>query len=382
MSKRNNVLVWIVAIIVIVGAVYTIITNKTSQNDKQETIKIGVIVPLSGDAAFYGEPARNIYQMAVNEINASGGINGKKINLIVEDGKCSGKDGANAASKLITVDKVKIIIGGFCSSESLSAVPIALENKVFMISAGSSSPALTGISDYFVRNYPSDATQGSTLAQLAYTNKQWKKIAFIQEQTDYALGIYNAFNNKFSELGGTVVKEEFPSTVTDFKTILTKLRNENPDALFVVPQTPAAADRIFKQMADLGWKPSLIVSDAVSGANEMVQRNKSALEGAFAAEFGVDPTNSIFKNFINEYQKQFGKEMPYQSYGQTEYDAVYMIRDAIKAVGTDTSKIAAWFRSVKDWKGASGLVEIGADGDRIGGHVVKIIRNGIPEIYK
>ncbi len=380
-QKGNFAIAMVVLIALVLGGFWLTGRNKAEAPGNTGPIKIGVLLPLTGEAAVYGEPGRNVLMLAAEEINTSGGINGRRIELIIEDAKCSGKDAASAAQKLINVDKVQVIIGGFCSSESLAALPVAEAAKVILFSPGSSSPDLTGKSPYFFRNYPSDATQGAVLAQVAFADKGWKKVAFIQEKLDYPLGIYKAFDAKFTELGGATVKEEFASDTTDFKTALSKLRAQKPDAIFIDTQTPAASERILKQLGDLKWKPKILVADVVPGDVSMVAKNSAALEGALAAEFGTDPNNEKFGHLLEAYKAKYGVDLPYQSYGQTEYDAVYMIKDAILAVGDNGEKIAAWSRTVKDWMGASGLITIGADGDRASGHTAKVIKNGKVELY-
>lgn len=376
-SKKGIVAVIVIVVVLVVGY---FVSKGPSEPVSTGPIKIGFIAPLTGDAATYGEMARNLVQLVIKEINASGEVK-NPIEIIYEDGKCSGKDAINAMQKLVNVDKVKVVLGGFCSSESLAVVHIANENKVLLVSAGSSSPDLTAISKYFVRNYPSDATQGSVLAKIAI-EKGWKKVAFIQEQLDYPLGIYKAFSAEFEKRGGIVIKEEFPTTVTDVRSQLTKLRAEKSDALFIDTQTPASGERVLKQVKDLKWKIPLLVSDAVVGDVQVVKNNAVAMEGALAAEFGVDPNNLQFKGMLEKYQKEYGVEIPFQSYAQTYYDAVFMIKDALVAVDNDVEKMAEWFRVVKDWSGASGLTTIGDDGDRDGGHTPKIIKNGKVELYK
>ena len=295
--------------------------------------------------------------------------------MIYEDGKCDGQDGADAMQKLTNVDKVQVVIGGFCSSESLAAVPITEQNKVVLLSPASSSPKLTGISHYFFRDYPSDSFQGQILAQIA-KNKNWNKVAFIQEQTDYALGIYNSFTDKFQSFGGTVTKEEFPTDTQDFKTQLSKLKIGNPNVLFIDTQTPAATVRVLKQVKDLGWKVQLMVADIVAGDPQTVSDNKDLLEGTLAAEFGTDASNTKFSNLLASYKQKYGADMPFQSYGQTEYDAVYIVRDAINAVGYDGQKIADWSRNIKNWQGASGSITIQSNGDPTSGHRPEIITGG------
>ncbi len=385
MNKGLKAVIWIVVIVIVIWLLSAAAGSKApagANNAVQsDTYKIGVMVPLTGDAAVYGEPARNIYQIAADEINVAGGVGGKNIQLIVEDSKCNGKDATNAAQKLVNVDKVQVIIGGFCSSESLSSIAVAEAGKVALFSPGSSSPDLTGKSPFFFRNYPSDSSQGSVIAQVAYDQGR-RKVAFLQEQTDYPLGIYKAFNDKFTSLGGTIVKEEFPTASKDFRSQIAKLKAEKPDALFVDTQTPAASDVVLQQLADSGWKVPVLLNDATMGDAATIAKNKKILEGAISAEFGVDPTNEKFVHLQDAYKAKYGTdELPYKSYGQTEYDAVYMVKDAILAAGYDGEKIAAWGHAVSGWEGASGSITIGADGDRASGHRPEIVKNGKIEPY-
>ena len=150
----NKILTWIIVLIVIVAGFFVL--SKKSVPTSTGPFKVGVILPLTGDAASYGEVMRNIYQLAIKEVNDAGGVNGNKIELIIEDGKCDGTGGASAAQKLVNVDKVKVILGGFCSSESLAAVPIVESAKVALFSSGSSNPGLTGKSRVICRNFTAD----------------------------------------------------------------------------------------------------------------------------------------------------------------------------------------------------------------------------------
>lgn len=376
-SRSSVVIISILTLVIIAGCV----SQVPEQASTNEPIKIGLIGPLTGEAASYGLPQKNMVEMAAEEINSQGGIKGRNLEIIYEDGKCNGKDGATAMQKLVNVDRVKVVLGGLCSSETLGAEPVGTQNKVFLFSMGASSPDLTGKSRFFARDYPSDATQGKVLAEVAIKNN-WKKTAFIQEQLDYPLGIYRAFSAEYEKLGGTVVKEEFSSDVMDFRSILVKLKTENPDVLFVDTQTPAVAERILKQLQETNWKPQLMTSDVVPGDPETVKRNSGILEGAIGAEFGIDENNPKFKGMLEAYKKKFGEDVPYLSYAQTEYDGVYIIRDAIKTVGYDGEKIADYVRSLKNWQGASGSVTIEENGDRTGGHVPKVIKNGKVELLE
>lgn len=385
----TNTTKWVIGVVAVVVVIFGfVVANKNSgsqssdslhtsnQNKPTGPIKLGMIAPLTGDAAVYGETFRNVTELAVEEINKSGGINGQPIQAIYEDGKCNGKDAASAMQKLVSVDAVQVVIGGFCSGESLAAVPIATQARVALLSPGSSSPDLTNISKYFARNYPSDASQGVVVAEAAYNKKAFRKVGIMQEQTPYAQGLFKVFNEKFTSLGGSIVKEEFPSTVTDFRSQLTKMREANLEAVFLDTQTPAVSSRILKQMQDMNWKPQLIIADATIGDPATLTANAAILEGAIGAEFGVDLNNPKSQHLVSAYKEKYGKDPNYQSYIQTMYDAVYMYKDAITSVGYNGEKVAGYLRSVSNWNGASGSVTIGADGDRVGGHQLKMIQNG------
>ena len=307
--------------------------------------------------------------------NAAGGISGRQIEMIYEDGKCNGKDGANAMQKLVNVDQVKIVIGGFCSSESLAAAPIAMNNKVLLFSPGSSSPDLSNAGPYFFRNYPSDATQGRVLAEVAYNQKDWQKAAVIQEQLDYPLGVYNVFAEVFTALGGEVNVETFPSGTSDFRTQLTKLKTDSPDVLLVSVQTPQAAEIILRQVNELQWEVNLMGVDVIAGS-DLPQTNPDLVEGMIVAEFGFDRSNPKFQKFIAAYQDVYGEEPPYLNYAQTEYDSIYILKDAIEAVGEDVDKIVDWLNNLEDWAGVSGLVSFDDNGDVVGGHQPEIIQGG------
>ena len=377
MSQTSKTAWWIVGIVIVVVIVISV--SKGGANNSGP-IKIGIIAPLTGDAAGYGEPARNVFQMAANEINSSGGINGRSVQLVIEDSKCDGKDGASAAQKLISIDKVQVIIGDVCSGATLGELPVTEGARVALFSAGASSPDLTGKSPYFSRDYPSDASQGMVLADEA-ARLGYKKVVFAQEQTDYALGLYNTFKAEFAKSGGQTTEEQLPSDAPDTRSILLKLQADKPDMLFIDTQTTALSGRILTQLENLGWKVPIFMNDVSIGTPQLLLDNKGILEGAIGAEFKVSDSTK-FTNLLSTYKSTYGIDMAYESYGQTEYDALYLVRDAIAAVGYDGVKIAQWLRTVKGWPGASGSVTIDPmTGDRIGGHSLEIVKNGVSQPY-
>ena len=388
MASAFKIILWVAVLVVIAWVGYVVLGNKEARTPtktstpsvSREPIKIGFIGALTGDGAEYGEPQKNALQLGVEDINQSGGIKGVPLEVIYEDGKCNGEGGANAAQKLVNVDKVKIILGGSCSSETLAALPIAEAAKTFIITGSATSPDLINTSKFFARDYPNDLTQGKVLAEAASARK-WKKVAVIQEQTDYALGVIKAFSTRFAELGGSVIKkEEFASATTDYRSSLSKLKAAKPDALLIAVQTNASGERILKQLQDLKWKPKLMVSDVVGTDAKTVEKNKTALEEALFADFFFDTANVKFQSFNSTYKAKYGTEAQFLGYTTAVYDSLYLMKDGILAVGYDGEKIADWVRTVKDWNGISGKITIGSDGERTGGHVLKIIKDGKVEV--
>lgn len=377
----KNAIGWIAVIILVLWGLNSVVGNKKADIGNLDVYKVGAIAPLSGDAAAYGESFRNTLLIALDEINSSGGINGKKMELIIEDGKCNGEGAVNAAQKLVNVDKVQVIIGGFCSAESLSALPVAEAGKVALFSPASSNPSLSGKSKFFFRNFPSDSSQGAILAQAAFDSGK-RKVAFIQEQTDYTAGVFKSFTEKFESLGGTTVKEEYGPAVKDFKSQLTKLQATNADALFINANTPASTEIIVQQVSALNWNTSLFTNDIIVSSSQTLAKYKKELNGLIGAEFTANDANPKFKHLLDAYKAKFGVELPYQSYSQTVYDAIYIVREAIGKVGYNGVKIAEFGRGLTNWEGAAGSITIDSNGDLVGGHRARIFKDGKLENLK
>ena len=151
---------------------------------QQGTYKVGVMLPLTGDGAAYGLPIQKSIKIALDEVNAKGGVNGRMLEPVYEDSKCNPKDGNAAAQKLVNVDKVKVIIGGVCSGETMGAAPITEANKVILISPSATSPDITKVGDFVFRVAPSDAYAGTVAAQYAYNELSARKAAIIAENTN------------------------------------------------------------------------------------------------------------------------------------------------------------------------------------------------------
>lgn len=352
-----------------------------------EPLKVGALIPLSGDGAEYGLPVQETAKIALDEINAEGGVKlpgsnvKRKLEFVWEDGGCNSDIANRAATKLITVDKVKVIYGGFCSSETLAAAPLAEQNKVILFSPGSSSPKITEAGDFVFRNYPSDNTQGKVLAEFA-AKKGYKKVGMLVETQPYTEGIRDAFKANFEAEGRVVLAESYLSDASDFKSQITKLKGEAVDAYFVNPQTPAKGKLILKQMQELDITGPFLLNDVAVGFSKLVTEYKDLLEGAVGAEASYDRAHPGVTKLQETYKTKTGEDLPYLTYMTTSYDAVYILKEALEAVGEDSEKIKNYLYGVKDRKGLAGSLTIDSNGDPVAGHILRAVKGGAVEDYK
>lgn len=359
-------------------------TNTTLEKGEEvteettDTFKVGAIFPLTGDGAAYGDPMQKVANIALEKVNAEGGANGRTIEFIWEDGKCNGADAANAARKLIEVDKVQLIYGGFCSSETLAIAPIAEKAGVTVLSPGSSSPDITTAGDYIFRNYPSDATQGRVLAEEA-NRRGYKKIAILSEQNDYTLGIQGIFEDKFD---GEVEVQTFLPNDSDFRTPLLKLKAGEPDALFINPQTPAKADLAFKQLEEMEWDAALIGNDVVAGFQDLIGKYSDTLEGMLVAEFAFDRNSPEFIALEEKFKENTGEKLPYGTYASTSYDAVFILAEALAEKGNDADAVRDYLYAINGRKGLGGTLIMDKNGDPKAGHRLEVVKGGKVEVYE
>ena len=249
-----------------------------SPTAEPEPFRIGMMGALTGFAESYGNPLLQAKLMAVEEINAAGGINGRMLELIVEDSKCAAQDAITAYNKLTDVDGVKIILGTTCSGAMLGAAPLAEEDGVIMLSASATSPDIATAGDYIFRTAINDLQLGIDIGNTLWTDGV-RSIATITESTDYAEGARRTAVARFEELGGTVLAaESYSSDVLDFRSQLTKLFEQDPDALLLAAQGEASGGTIIKQARELGYEGP-IYSEIVPTAPEALSIAGEAATG-------------------------------------------------------------------------------------------------------
>lgn len=332
-----------------------------------DVIKIGSIGPLTGDGASYGQDVKAGIALYFAQHPT---IAGKPVQVIYEDGKCNGQDAANAAQKLITVDKVQVVLGGVCSGETLAAAPIAEQNKVVMISPPSSSPKISTAGDYIFRNYPSDEQVGKTMVDDVLKN--YKKVAVFSEQTDFAQA-YRGVVTKYLKDAGypAVVDEVFAVDNTDFRTLLSKVQNAGADALIMLGQTPVTDGFAVKQAKELGLKIQIYGPDTIAG-DDFFNTAKDAAEGVKAVYVADDPSRAGYADVVAQLPKAQGATV-FQLFG---YDAGELAANAIEKVGYDATAIKDYFYKMPLFKGVAGDVKFDANGDNQTPAAVRVAKNG------
>ena len=320
---------------------------------EDEAFRIGVMESLTGPGETYGTVANKAKQLAVDEINAAGGINGRMIELVVEDSKCNAQDAITAYNKLTDVDGVKIILGTSCSGAMLGAAPLAEEEGVVMFSGLATNPDIAEAGDYIFRTSMNDAQLGIDTG-----NQLWadgiRKLATINETTDYAEGVRRESVAQFEKRGGEVVAEErYPSDVTDFRSQLTKLLNASPDALHIAAQAEFAGGTIVKQARELGFDGPIYSDVVVVGATALEIAGDAAT-GVKAVTADLDPTNNTAQEVLKNFREKYGNvTLPW--YIGSAYDDVYITAECLKETGDDQD--ADGFRDCLydiTWSGAIG----------------------------
>ena len=315
--------------------------------------RIGVMDSITGVGETYGNVAAHAKQMAADEINSSGGVNGRKLELVIEDSKCNAQDAITAFRKLTEVDGVKIILGTSCSGAMLGVAPLAEENGVVLFSGLASNPDIADAGDYIFRTQISDVEVGISTGRVLWSDGI-RTLATFTEETDYAEGVRRTSVDRFTRLGGKIVAEErFSSDITDFRTQLTKLFEMNPDALHISPQSEFAGGTIVKQARELGYEGP-IYGETISVGTTALEIAADAATGMRAITAAPDPDNQKAQQVISDFRERYNYvTLPWHL--GSAYDDVYITAECLKKTGDDQD--ADGFRDCLygiTWSGAIG----------------------------
>src|SRR5437763_10001602 len=321
-----------------------------------DAIKVGVYLDLSGQTSSFGLSTRRGIEMARDEINNAGGINGRKVELVVEDEQGEPGKVTTVVTKLLRQDQVKALLGEVASTNSLTAAPKAQEAKIPMISPSSTNPKVTQIGDYIFRVCFIDPFQGEVMAKFAANTLKAKRAAILfDSNSDYSKGLIQFFKQSFTKLGGEIVAEQaYAQRDRDFTGQLTQIRSANPDVIYV-PGYYQEVGVIAKQTRQLGIKAPLLGGDGWDSP-QLWDLGGDALNGDYISNhYSVDDPSPVIQDFVKRYKAKFGGTAP-DSLAALAYDAMMVLADSTKrAGGTESDKLRDAIAATKDFKGVTGV---------------------------
>jgi len=324
-----------------------------------ETVKVGVLLPLTGSQAKFGEIEKRSMEMATEEINAKGGVNGKKIELLFEDDTGKPDVGRSGVEKLISRENVPVITGGYSSSVTAAAAPVAQQFKVpFVICTGSADDITEKGYDYIFRiNPPASEYPNAVRTFLQGVAKDVKTVALLYENSSFGQSSSKSFEKDAADLGlKIVVKEGYQAGAIDFKPILTKVKAANPDLIYMVSYVMDAS-LLMRQSKELRITPKLFVGGGAGFTlPEFAKSAGDASEGVYSATLWVEtlPFPGA-KEYFNKFQKKWGVDTEY--HGAEAYSAMYVVADALKRAQSITPKDVRDALAMTDMKTAFGPVK-------------------------
>jgi len=340
-------------------------------------ITFGFIGDLSGPTFNFGESAKNGVLMAADEINQSGGINGRRIDIIFEDDQGGPEKSAILAGKLIDQDKVVALVVAGASGNSLAAGPKAQSARIPMISPSSTNPAVTQVGDYIFRACFIDAFQGGVMAKFAADTLKARKAAILLDfNSPYSRGLTDYFELGFTKLGGQVVnKQSYMQGDADYKGQLSAIKAAEPDVLYI-PGYYGDVAIIARQARQLGLTQPLLGGDGWD-APELWELGGDALNGSFISNhYSVEDPSPAIQRFVHDYKLLYGNLTP-DAHAALAYDAMRFLAAAIERGGTtEGPKLRDALAQTKGFAGITGTITIDSDRNAVKPSVVLKLEDG------
>ena len=351
--------------------------TRTETGAGSDAIKVGEFASLTGSEATFGQSSHKGTTLAVDDLNAAGGVLGKKIQLLTEDDQSQAGQPATVVRKLISSDGVVAILGEVASSRSLEAAPICQENKIPMVSPASTNPKVTQVGDYIFRVCFLDSFQGKiVLASFARKTLELQNVAVLSDvKSDYSLGLAKLFEEGFTADGGKIVAEQnYSAGDKDFNAQLTAIKAANPDGIFV-PGYYTEVGLIVLQARQQGITVPIFGGDGWESSS-LVPIGGKALDGCyFSTHLAPDEKLSLVQKFVDEFRAKYG-ETP-DSMAALGYDSAMILADAIKRAGsTDGAKVRDALAATRDFAGVTGQITIDPNRNASKPAVILTITNG------
>ena len=342
----------------------------------QDTIKIGEFASLTGKEATYGQTVHKGTLFAIEEVNAAGGVLGKKLELVVEDDQSKPGEAATIAKKFVSRDKVVAILGELTSSRTLEAAPVAQNAKIPLISPGATAPEVTARGNFIFRVCFVDSFQGAVMAKFARQSLKLNRVAVLSSVASaQSVALAKIFRQRFTELGGTVpLEQKYSEGDKDFRAQLTAIRAAGVDGVYV-PGFYTEAALICKQARDLGLDIPLFGIDAWE-SSELLSIAGKAVEGAyFSTHYSAESKDPRVAAFNTRFQKRWGEGS--NAISALGYDSAMVLVDAMKRAGTtDAAKLRDALAATKNYHGVTGVISFDAQRNPTKSAVVLQVKDG------
>jgi branched-chain amino acid transport system substrate-binding protein len=320
-------------------------------------IVVGEVLSMTGSEATFGSSTNNGTMLAVDEINAAGGIKGKKVRVITLDNQGKPEEAAQAVTKLIIQNKVIAVLGEVASSRSLAMAPIAQQYKIPMISPSSTNPKVTEVGDNIFRVCFIDPFQGKVMAKFAAETLKVKKVAVLRDvKNDYSVGLADVFVTEFKNLGGTIVIDQsYSAGDIDFKAQLTSIKAKNPEAIFVPGYYTDVGLIALQAKKDVGLKVPLLGGDGWDSPKLTEVAGESLSGSYFSNHYSSEDKAPLVQDFIRKFKEKY-KVIP-DGLAAMGYDGAKVLFDAMARANTlSASEIRAAIASTKDFPGVTGKI--------------------------
>lgn len=373
MKKHIKIVLAVLVVMVVLGSGYSF--YKSSADDR--TVKIVALYPLTGGVASWGESSQKGTQIAVDEINKNGGINGKQLEVIYQDHKCDPKAALSIYQQF--AQKTKIFTSSGCSGTVLAVAPNLVKDNAVLLPQVVASVKISGVSPMVYRNWVVETSQAAVIGQ-KIKEQGYKKIGIINEETDFGKGLAIGLKEYLNGSGVEIVSESFKTGDTDVRTQVTKLKAAKIQALFIAPQTETSSEVILAQMEQLGFKTNVFVNDIILQAPKLIAAHKGLLEGAMGGNFIIQ--SEKLQSFVETYKARYGTECTHVNACAVAYDSITMLADAIKTKGNSAQAVAEYLKTV-NYEGVSGQTSFNEKNDRSGaGYLLSVIKGGVTELVK
>ncbi|EIP97483.1 ABC-type branched-chain amino acid transport system, periplasmic component [Opitutaceae bacterium TAV1] len=326
-----------------------------------EPIKVGEYNSLTGKEASFGQSTHRAIVLAVEEINAAGGVLGRPLQLVTEDNQSKAGESATAVRKLISRDKVVAVIGEATSGRSLEAAPLAQRARIPMIATAATNPRVTETGNYIFRTCFIDPFQGTLMARFARDTLGFKRVALLTSVSSaYSVGLSKFFHERFTADGGTIAAEQkYSEGDKDFRAQLTAIKASGADAVFVPGYYTEVALAV-RQARDLGLAIPFIGGDGWE-APQLLEIGGDALNGCYySAHFSPQNAAPLVQAFVKNYQARWGGLVP-DAFAALGYDAIHLLADAIRRAGTtDGPALRDALAATQDLEGVTGATTFDA----------------------